>query len=63
MRFNSEEEPTVSAVKFKLLLIMQGQHRLRLSTVDLQNRLLMSNLDIEVSAEHTSRLVRNVGFG
>lgn len=55
-------EPAVSAVQIKLLAIMQGENRMRLSIADLQNRLMMSSLDIGVSSENTSHLVRDVGF-
>lgn len=55
-------EPAVSAAKGKLSAFMQGQHRLRLSIVDLQNRLMMSRLGVGGSAEDTNRLVRDVGF-
>lgn len=47
--FNFGGEPAVSAVEVKLLVIMQGKHRLRLFIVDLQDRLVMSSLNIGVS--------------
>jgi hypothetical protein len=41
---------------------MQGRYRSRPFIADLQDRVMMSSVDIEMSADDTSRLVRDVGF-
>jgi hypothetical protein len=53
---------TGSVLRRKLFTVMQGRHRLRLFIADLQNRVMMSSVDIEISADGTSHPVRDVGF-
>ena len=51
-----------NVLRRKLFTVMQGRYRLRLFKADLQDRVMISSVDIEMSAVITSRLVPDVGF-